>query len=180
MQVTMVGLDLGKRVFQLHGVDAVGRVVVRRKLQRAEVGGFFAELAPCLVRIEACATAHYWSRVIASHGYPVRLMPPAYVKSYVRRSKNDAADAEAICEAVGRPSMRFCADEISEPASRAVTAPGTRSTGPPTDDADQRATRTPRRIWDYRTSWPAPSQRLAKLYGLPMTSLHWRERRCRP
>lgn len=107
MQVTTIGLDLGKRVFQAHGVDAAGRVVVRRKLQRAEVAGFFAELAPCLVGIEACATAHYWSRVIASYGHEVRLMPPAYVKPYVRRSKNDAADAEAICEAVTRPSMRF-------------------------------------------------------------------------
>jgi transposase len=106
MQVTTIGLDLGKRVFQVHGVDAAGRVVVRRKLQRAEVAGFFAELAPCLVGIEACATAHYWSRVIASYGHEVRLMPPAYVKPYVRRSKNDAADAEAICEATKSASQQ--------------------------------------------------------------------------
>jgi len=107
MQITTLGLDLGKRVFQVHGVDATGRVVVRRKLQRAEVAAFFADLAPCLVGMEACATAHYWARVIATSGHEVRLLPPAYVKPYVRRSKNDAADAAAICEAVSRPSMRF-------------------------------------------------------------------------
>jgi transposase len=107
MQVTTLGLDLGKRVFQVHGIDDTGRAVVRRKLQRPEVTGFFADLSPCLVGIEACATAHHWARVISAHGHQVRLIPPAYVKPYVRRSKNDAADAEAICEAVGRPSMRF-------------------------------------------------------------------------
>lgn len=107
MQVTTLGLDLGKRVFQVHGIDAAGRVVVRRKLQRAEVAGFFADLAPCLVGIEAYATAPYWARVTAAHGHQVRLMPPAYVKPYVRRSKTDAADAEAICEAVGQANMRF-------------------------------------------------------------------------
>lgn len=107
MQVTTVGLDLAKRVFQVHGVDAAGQVIVRRKLQRAQVANFFAGLAPCLVGIEACATAHHWARLIAASGHQVRLIPPSYVKPYVRRGKTDAADAEAICEAVGRPSMRF-------------------------------------------------------------------------
>ena len=107
MQVTTVGLDLAKRVFQVHGVDAAGHVVIRRRFQRTEIAGFFAELPACLVGIEACATAHYWARLIGAAGHQVRLIPPSYVKPYVRRSKTDAADAEAICEAVGRPSMRF-------------------------------------------------------------------------
>jgi transposase len=107
MQVSTIGFDLAKRVFQVHGVDAAGRVVLRRKLQRAEVAGFFANLAPCLVGVEACATAHHWARLIEMSGHQVRLMPPSYVRPYVRRSKTDAADAEAICEAVGRPNMRF-------------------------------------------------------------------------
>jgi transposase len=94
-------------VFQVHGVDADGRVVVQRRLQRGEVVAFFADLPPCRVGIEACATAHYWARLIGASGHQVRLIPPSYVKPYVRRSKTDAADAAAICEAVGRPSMRF-------------------------------------------------------------------------
>ena len=107
MQITTIGLDLAKSVFQVHGVDAGGQVVVRKKLRRAEVLKFFRGLAPCLVGIEACATAHYWARELGALGHEVRLMSPAYVKAYVRRQKNDAADAEAICEAVQRPSMRF-------------------------------------------------------------------------
>ena len=107
MQITTVGLDLAKRVFQVHGVDAGGRVVMRRRLQRGEVAAFFADLPSCLVGIEACATAHHWARLIGASGHEVRLIPPSYVKPYVRRSKTDAADAQAICEAVGRPSMRF-------------------------------------------------------------------------
>jgi transposase len=107
MQITTIGLDLAKRVFQVHCVDADGRVVIRRKLQRAEVADFFAGLPHCLVGIEACATAHHWARLIEASGHQVRLIPPSYVKPYIRRSKTDAADAEAICEAVGRPSMRF-------------------------------------------------------------------------
>lgn len=107
MEISTVGLDLGKRVFQVHGADPAGRVTVRRKLQRGEVLGFFASLPPSLVGMEACATAHHWARQIRALGHEVRLIPPAYVKPYVRRSKTDAADAAAICEAVGRPSMRF-------------------------------------------------------------------------
>jgi transposase len=106
-QITTLGLDLGKRVFQVHGVDAAGKTVLRQKLQRAQMARFFADLAPCLVGLEACASAHYWARLIATHRHQVRLIPPAYVKPYVRRSKTDAADAAAICEAVARPNMRF-------------------------------------------------------------------------
>jgi transposase len=107
MQVTTIGLDLAKHWFQVHGVDASGAVAVRRKLRRSEVLSFFQSLRPCVVGIEACATAHYWARELTELGHEVKLMPPAYVKAYVKRNKNDAADAEAICEAVSRPSMRF-------------------------------------------------------------------------
>lgn len=102
-----IGLDIAKHVFQVHGVDAAGSVVIRRKLRRSEVLSFFDGLAPSLVGIEACATAHYWARSIMALGHEVKLMPPTYVKPYVKRQKNDAADAAAICEAVGRPTMRF-------------------------------------------------------------------------
>ena len=106
-EVCTIGLDLAKNVFQLHGVDADGNVALRKKLRRGAVLGFLRSLPPCLVGMEACATAHYWAREIQSLGHEVRLMPPSYVKAYVKRGKNDAADAEAICEAVTRPSMRF-------------------------------------------------------------------------
>ena len=106
-EVATIGLDIAKSVFQVHGVDAAGVVVVQRRLTRARLLPFFEKLAPCLVGIEACATAHHWARQLRALGHEVRLMPPAYVKPYVKRQKNDAADAEAICEAVTRPSMRF-------------------------------------------------------------------------
>lgn len=107
MNVTTIGVDLAKSVFQLHGVDAQGEVVFRRKLRRSAVLDFLRDLPPCLIGLEACATAHFWGREIGALGHDVRLIPPAYVKPYVRRQKNDAADAEAICEAVTRPNMRF-------------------------------------------------------------------------
>jgi transposase len=107
--VTAVGLDIAKSVFQLHGVDAGGQVVIRRKLKRRYVLVFFQKLPRCLVGIEACASSHYWSRELGALGHTVRLMPPAYVKPYVKRQKNDATDAEAICEGVGRANMRFVA-----------------------------------------------------------------------
>lgn len=107
MEVITIGLDIAKRVFQAHGVDAAGKAVLRRKLGRSEVLAFFERLPPCLVGIEACGTAHHWAREIGALGHEVRLMPPAYVKPYVKRGKTDAADAEAICEAVSRPTMRF-------------------------------------------------------------------------
>jgi len=107
MHITTIGLDLAKSVFQVHGVDAVGQVTIRKKLRRAEMLPFFEALPPCLIGMEACATAHHWARQLSALGHQVRLMPPSYVKAYVRRQKNDAADAEAICEAVTRPTMRF-------------------------------------------------------------------------
>src|SRR3712207_5182999 len=107
MQITTVGLDLAKHIFQVHAVDAAGQVVVRKRLRRGEVLPFFAGLSPCLIGMEACATAHHWARELTRLGHTVKLMPPAYVKAYVKRGKTDAADAEAICEAVTRPTMRF-------------------------------------------------------------------------
>ena len=104
---TTIGLDLAKNVFQVHGIDGAGRVVLRRKLRRGEVLDFFAALPPATVGMEACGGAHYWARELARLGHTVRLMPPAYVKPYVKRGKTDAVDAEAICEAVTRPTMRF-------------------------------------------------------------------------
>lgn len=108
-EVVTVGLDLAKTVFQVHVIAADGAVLIRRKLRRTEVIRFFAKLSPCLVGMEACASAHHWARELIAIGHEVRLMPPAYVKPYVKRGKTDAADAEAICEAVTRPTMRFVA-----------------------------------------------------------------------
>jgi transposase len=105
--ITTIGFDLAKNVFHAHGVDADGQIIVRRQLRRGEVLGFFENLPRCLVGMEACASSHFWAREIAMFGHSVKLMPPAYVKPYVKRGKTDAADAEAICEAVTRPSMRF-------------------------------------------------------------------------
>ena len=107
MDITTIGLDLAKSIFQVHGVDANGRVVIRKSLRRAQMLPFFARLPSCLVGMEACGTSHYWARELIKLGHEVRLMPPAYVKPYVKRSKTDAADAEAVCEAVTRPTMRF-------------------------------------------------------------------------
>ncbi len=107
MEITTIGLDLAKNIFQVHGVDATGQIVVRRSLRRAQMLPFFARLPSCLVGMEACGTSHYWARELLKLGHEVRLMPPAYVKPYVKRGKTDAADAEAICEAVRRPTMRF-------------------------------------------------------------------------
>ena len=107
MDVTTIGIDLAKQVFQVHGVDAGGGVVVRKALRRAQVIPFFTKLSPCLVGMEACGTSHHWARELSALGHTVKMMPPAYVKAYVKRGKTDAADAEAICEAVTRPTMRF-------------------------------------------------------------------------
>src|SRR5579863_4513537 len=112
--VSTIGLDIAKSVFQVHGVDADGTVVIRRKLKRRYVLTFFEKLPPCLVGIEACASSHHWSRELQALGQRVRLMPPAYVKPYVKRQKNDEADAEAICEAVSRPNMRFVETKTPE------------------------------------------------------------------
>ena len=115
--ITTIGLDIAKSVFQVHGVDAEGNVVIRRQLKRRHVMAFFEKLPACLVGIEACASSHHWSRELQALGHNVRLMPPAYVKPYVKRQKNDMADAEAICEAVTRANMRFVPTKTPEQQS---------------------------------------------------------------
>src|ERR1700675_2028576 len=118
MQVTTIGLDIAKNVFQAHGIDAAEKVVVRKQLRRSQVLEFFKALPPCLIGMEACATAHYWGRELTKLGHKVRLMPARDVKAYVKRNKNDAADAEAICEAVRRPTMRFVQVKSAEQQSQ--------------------------------------------------------------
>src|SRR6266702_4858033 len=108
-EVSTIGFDIAKSVFQVHGVDGTGAVVMRKRVGRSKVLEFFGGLSPCLIGIEACPSAHYWSRELQTLGHTVRLLPPSYVKAYLKRSKNDANDAAAICEAVTRPSMRFVA-----------------------------------------------------------------------
>jgi transposase len=115
--VTTVGFDIAKSVFQVHGVDAAGQVVIRRQLKRRQIIAFFQKLPSCLVGIEACASSHHWSRELQALGHSVRLMPPAYVRPYVKRQKNDMADAEAICEAVTRANMRFVPTKTPEQQS---------------------------------------------------------------
>lgn len=117
-QVTTIGLDLAKNVFQVHGIDEQGKVRVRKQLRRKEVLAFFTQLAPCLVGMEACGSAHYWGRELQALGHTVKLMSPQFVKPYVKSNKNDARDAEAICEAVTRPSMRFV--PIKTPEQQAI------------------------------------------------------------
>lgn len=117
MQIKTLGIDLAKSVFQLHGVDDNGEVVLQKKLRRGVVLDFLSKLEPCLVGMEACATGHFWAREITTLGHEVRLISPAYVKPYVKRHKNDAADAEAICEAVSRPNMRFVSIKSAEQQS---------------------------------------------------------------
>lgn len=107
MKITTVGIDLAKSVFQIHGVDERGKVVLKKQLKRHQVLGFFSNTPPCLIGMEACSGAHFWARRLEAQGHTVRLMAPQFVKPYVKSNKNDAADAEAICEAVGRPNMRF-------------------------------------------------------------------------
>ncbi len=117
MKVSTVGVDLAKNVFQVHAIDEAGEVIVRRALRRRGMMPFFSKLAPCLVGMEACGTSHFWARELSALGHEVKLMPPAYVKAYVKRGKTDSADAEAICEAVRRPTMRFVAIKSREQQS---------------------------------------------------------------
>ncbi len=119
-QVTIIGLDLAKRAFQAHGATAEGQVAFRKKLSRGQVLAFFASLRPCVVAMEACATAHYWARELGALGHDIRLVPPAYVKPFVKRQKNDAADAEAIAEAASRPTMRFVEPKSPRQQARAM------------------------------------------------------------
>ncbi len=120
MKVSTVGVDLAKNVFQVHAIDDVGEVVVRWALRRRQMIPFFSRLEPCLIGMEACGTSHHWARELSGLGHRVKLMPPAYVKAYVKRGKTDASDAEAICEAVSRPTMRFVA--IKSPEQQSILA----------------------------------------------------------
>src|SRR5512147_1732503 len=113
-KISVIGLDLAKNVFQVHGVDGEGKVVVRKQLKRSQVHRFFTDLEPCRVGMEACGGAHYWSRELSGLGHTVRMMAPIFVKPYLKTNKNDRNDAEAICEAVQRPSMRFVQPKTPE------------------------------------------------------------------
>ena len=149
--ITAIGLDIAKSVFQVHGVDAAGQVVIRRQLKRRNLLAFFEKLRPCLVGIEACASSHHWSRELEALGHTVRLMPPAYVKPYVKRQKNDATDAEAICEAVTRANMRFVSTKTAERPGAPPHAPSVR---PSADCGDQRDPGSSCRVWNRRASRP--------------------------
>ena len=152
-EIITIGLDIAKSVFQVHGIDKAGEVVVRRQLKRRQVLQFFAGLKPCLVGMEACATAHHWARELNKLGHEVRLMPPRYVKPYVKRNKNDAADAEAICEAVTRPTMRFVPVKTVEQQSVLMFASDTAAVHPPADVVDQLDPRSPGRVRHRRRDW---------------------------
>src|SRR2546425_10250101 len=119
-EITTIGLDLAKHVFQVHGIDAQGTTVLRKRLWRGQVLAFFSRIPRCVVGLEACATAHYWARELGALGHEVRLMPAQYVKAYIKRNKHDAADAEAICEAVQRPTMRFVPVKTAEQQATAL------------------------------------------------------------
>ena len=119
-EVSIIGLDLAKNVFQAHGADASGAVLFRNRLRRHQVLAFFSSQPPCTVAMEACGSAHHWAREIGRLGHVVRLIPPAYVNPFVKRQKNDAADAEATCEAAGRPPMRFVAPKSEQAQAAAL------------------------------------------------------------
>src|SRR5256886_6989827 len=128
-EITTIGLDLAKHVFQAHGIDAEGTTVLRKRLRRGQVLAFFSRIPRCVVGLEACATAHYWARELGALGHEVRLMPAHYVKAYIKRNKHDAADAEAICEAVQRPTMRFVPVKTAEQQATALLHRGREQLG---------------------------------------------------
>ena len=172
--VTRVGLDLAKNAFQVHAVDATGAIVVARKLMRGRLVPFFAELAPCVVAMEACASAHHWGRALIELGHEVRLLPPAHVKPYVRRNKNDAVDAAAICEAAGRPGQRFVPVRSIDNQADLMRHRSARAARRPAHGASQRFARPsgrnrPRRaagrepcLWTEAHGWPTVSTRMAR------------------
>ena len=148
--VTTVGLDLAKHVFQVHGVDASGRVIIARAFRRKDVLALFAQLPECLVGMEACGSAHHWARELIKLGHDARMMPPAYVKPYVRRQKNDAADAAGICEAVTRPSMRFVGVRTLENQAALMHHKAREMLVAQRTQTDQRSSRASGRDWGHR------------------------------
>lgn len=148
-EISMIAVDLAKRVFQLHGVNAVGEVCLKRRLRRSQLIEFFTTLKPCVIGMEACATAHYWARQLGALGHEVRLIPPIYVKPFVQRQKNDAADAAAICEAMSRPSIRRVPVKTEEQQATQV-ALRARELLVRQHHVDQRIARSSCRIRDYR------------------------------
>src|SRR5215469_14204691 len=146
-----IGLDIAKNVFQVHGVDDNGTVVIRKRLRRPDMLGFFASLPPCLIGIEACSASHHWARELIRLGHEVRLMPARYVKPYVQRGKSDALDAEAICEAVSRPTMRFATIKTTEQQA-VLTLHRARAPCEAADHVDESDPRLPQRIRDRGAS----------------------------
>ena len=154
-EVSTIGLDIAKSVFQVHGVDSAGAVVMRKRVGRAKVLEFFSGLSPCLVGIEACPSAHHWSRELQAFGHTVRLMPPSYVKAYLKRSKNDANDAAAICEAVTRPSMRFVPIKTKEQQTGLMLhRTDSAIAGTSAHDVEQRPARAPGRTGHHLGQGP--------------------------
>src|SRR3954451_22344274 len=150
MAIVTIGLDTAKSWFQVHGVDESGRVVLRRKLARSKVLQFFAGLTPCVIGLEACGGAHFWARELIKLGHDARLMPARYVRAYVKTNKHDAADAEACCEAVQRPGMRFVPVKSEEQQSMLMVPPSPRSAGSPAHCRGQCSARTPGRVRHHR------------------------------
>ena len=165
MHPTTIGLDLAKSVFQIHGVDAHGKVVTSKRLRRDAVLTFFANLPPCRVGMEACGTAHYWARELRQLGHEVRLMPPRYVKPYVKRHKNDRADAEAMCEAVTRPNMHFVPIQSEDQQGRAGDPPRPYHAGAAENPADQRLARSLGRVRAGRTAGRTEDRRSDRAAG---------------
>jgi len=159
-EVSTIGLDIAKAVFQVHGVDGAGTVVIRKRVSRAKMLEFFAELPPYLVGIEACPSAHHWGRELSGLGHTVKLMPPSYVKAYLKRSKNDANDAAAICEAVTRPSMRFVPIKTKDQQTALIPDPAI--AGASAYDAQQCATRAPGRTRRRVGQGPQRNRRVAQ------------------
>ena len=158
-EITTIGLDLAKNIFQVHGVDETGMVVVVKRLRRSQVIGFFAGLPPCLIGMEACATAHHWARELSGLGHEVRLMPPQYVKAYVKRNKNDAADAAGDLRGGQASVDAFRASENNRAAVGVADAPCPRSACPPAHDAGQRTAWALGRVRSYRGTRPAQGGR---------------------
>jgi transposase len=149
MKITTVGIDLAKNVFQVHGIDEHGKAVLKKQFTRDQLATFFVNLPACLIGMEARGSAHHWARKQQELGHTVRLMAPQFVKPYVKTNKNDAADAEAICEAVGRPNMRFVPIKKCRAAGRTCAAPGSAGFREGTHDPSQPDSRIARRVWPH-------------------------------